>query len=228
MITRNFLALSAVLATTAVSPLALAQSGAAGGSDNASGARSGSASANAAGGGQTMIGNMSEAQFTAANQQGLAAIQSVQANNAQLNEKDQELMMELANAGMMQLEASRIAAQKATAPDIKMIAQAEVQEQTALSNKLKEIAAAKNVSLPSAPNEKAQKMVAKLNQANGAELDSMYIKQGGVKGHEQLLEILNDIRSDAQDPALKALAEAARPAVMSHLQISQAEAKEMS
>lgn len=169
------------------------------------------------------IGNMSRAEFDRRNQEGAAAVAAVTATNAPLSKRDQKLMMDVATGGMMQLEISRVAVNKATNDEAKTLAQAEVDEQTGLSAKLSEIAAAKNVTLPSSPDSKTQAMVSKMqNMTAGADFDRNYVKESGVKGHEKLDKVMNDVESKATDSTLKSLAAAAHPLVRTHLQVSRA------
>lgn len=179
-------------------------------------------------GGDSMVGKYSEADFKRVNEQGAAAVAAVTPTSAPLSNADQKLMMEVAMGGMMQLEVSRVAVQKATEPDVRMLAQAEVAEQEGLSAKLKEIASAKNVALPAAPDAKTQRMIAKMQGMSGAEFDRAYVRESGVKGHELLDKTMSKVQQRAADPSLKALAAAAHPLVRTHLQVSREELAETS
>lgn len=168
-----------------------------------------------------VIGNMSRAEFDRINQQGAAQVAAIQPTSAPLSKDDQKLMMEVAMGGMMQLEVSRVGVEKATNAEAKILAQSEVEEQTALGNKLREIAAAKNVTLPTAPDSKTQAMVAKMRErAAGTDFDKMYVRDSGVKGHEKLDKTMSKVETKATDPALRGVAQAAHPLVRTHLQVS--------
>lgn len=167
-----------------------------------------------------MIGNMSMEEFMRVNADGAAKVAAVTASSAPLSKSDQKLMLEVAMGGMMQLEVSRAALGKVTSPEAKLLAQSEVEEQTGLSAKLKEIAAAKNVTLPSAPDAKIQAMVAKMQSMSGADYDRNYVRESGVKGHEKLDKTMSKVESKGSDDALKSLAAAAHPLVRTHLQVS--------
>lgn len=175
-----------------------------------------------------MVGKYSPDEFNQVNQQGAAAVAAVTPTSAPLSKNDQRLMMEVAMGGMMQLEVSRIAVQRATEADTRLLAQAEVEEQTGLSAKLKEIAAAKNVTLPAAPDAKTQRMIAKMQAMSGTEFDRAYIRESGVKGHELLDKTMSKVEQRAADATLKSLATAAHPLVRTHLQVSRDELAEAS
>lgn len=168
------------------------------------------------------VGNESKAEFDRQNKQGAAAVGAVSLTSAKLSEADKKLMDEVATGGMMQLELSRVAMQKATNPQIKAMAQAEVTEQTGLAAKLKEIASAKGVTLPTAPDPQTKSVLSKLNQTSGVAFDKVYITESGVKGHEKLNQVMTKVESNASDNNLKQLAKAAHPLVKTHLTVARA------
>jgi putative membrane protein len=96
-------------------------------------------------GAASMVGKESKAEFDSQNQKGAAAVGAVKVTPAKLSGADQKLLLAVAKGGMMQLEVSKVAAQKATNPEVRQLAQAEVTEQTSLAAKLKKIASAKCV-----------------------------------------------------------------------------------
>jgi putative membrane protein len=129
-------------------------------------------------------------------------------------------MNEVAMGGMMQLELSRVAAQKASNPQTKALAQAEITEQTGLAAKLKEIASAKGVTLPTSPDPQTKTILSKFSQASGTAFDKLYVTESGVKGHEKLNQVMTKVESNASDSNLKQLAKAAHPLVKTHLSVS--------
>lgn len=172
-------------------------------------------------GSATMVGKETAAEFNNQNKQGAAAVGAVSPTPEKLSSADQALMMEVAKGGMMQLELGKVAVQKASNPEVRQLAQAEVEEQTGLSAKLKEIATAKGVTLPATPNEQATAMVTKLQGMSGMEFDRMYVQEGGVNNHKLLDQTLAKVESNATDASLKSVAKAAHPLVKTHLKVSQ-------
>lgn len=166
------------------------------------------------------VGNETKAEFDRQNKQGAAAVGAITATSAKLSDADKKLMNEVAMGGMMQLELGRVAVQKATNPQTKAMAQAEVTEQTGLAAKLKEIASAKGVTLPTAPDPQTKTLLGKFNQTSGVAFDKMYITESGVKGHEKLNQVMTKVESNASDSNLKQLAKAAHPLVKTHLAVS--------
>lgn len=171
-------------------------------------------------GSTTTVGKESKSEFDSKNQKGAADVAAVPASPAKLSSADQSLMLEVAKGGMMQLEVSKIAVQQASNPEVKALAQAEVDEQTGLSQKLQEIASAKGVTLPSTPDAETQAMVTKLQGMSGASFDKMYVEESGVKGHEKLDKVMSKVESSASDASLKGIGKAAHPLVKTHLKVA--------
>jgi len=173
------------------------------------------------------IGNESMSEFDRQNKQGAAAVSAVSATDKKLSQADVQLMNEVAMGGMMQLEMSQFAVQKASNSQTKALAQAEVDEQTGLAAKLQEIASAKGVTLPTGPDAQAKTLLGKFDQVSGGAFDRLYITECGVKGHEKLDKVMSKVESSASDNDLKQLAKAAHPLVKTHLTVSRQVMKSM-
>lgn len=170
---------------------------------------------------ETTIGKMSMESLRQKNQQASEAVAAVKATDTPLSAADNALMMEVAKGGMMQLEVSRLASGKTTNDAVRMLAQAEVDEQTGLSAKLGEIAAAKGITLPTAPDADTQAMLTRMQGLSGTDFDRAYVQETGVNGHQKLDQVMGKVKSNARDASLKDVAKAAHPLVKTHLKVSQ-------
>lgn len=168
-----------------------------------------------------MVGKMSKTEFERKNQEGADKVAAVTPNNTQLSQADQDLMMQVAKGGMMQLETSKIAVQKATSQEVREFAQGEVDEQTGLSDKLKAIASAKGVTLPSTPDAELQDKLSKMQGLSGTDLDKEYVQQYAINGHQKLDQVMSTVRSQAKDANLQSIEKAAHPLVKTHLKVAQ-------
>lgn len=173
------------------------------------------------------IGDMKTAKFQKKNKKGGDKVASISPGTETASETDKQLMMQIAMGGMKQLMVSQAVLEKATNPKVKMLAQSEVEEQTGVSNKLKELAAAKGVTLPAAPDAETERLVAQAKSLSGAQLDQFYLNESGVKGHQQLQATMNTVSSTANLRELKKLARATLPVIGMHLEVSQEEMKMM-
>jgi putative membrane protein len=174
-----------------------------------------------------MLGKLGPDDFKKANTEAGEKVKAVKPGTGALSDSDKELLKEIALGGMWQLELSKVTASQASSEDVKMIANAEVVEQTAVSSKLKEIATAGGAALPEQPDDDTNDMVAKLKKESGLELDKKYLKESGIKGHEKLKDTMEKVQKKAESSALKALADAALPLIRTHLQVAKDEADDM-
>jgi putative membrane protein len=168
------------------------------------------------------IGKLGPAEFKLANEQAAARLKAIVPTNTPLSEADQLLAAKVAMGGLTQLSGSTWALSKTQSPDVKAIIQAEIDEQTLLSDKLKEIAAAKGFDLPKAPGGEQKKMLDHLMETTDP-VDREYLKNIGVEGHEAVQKAMEEVRAKAQDATLKQLAAVALPIIGIHLTVSRDE-----
>lgn len=173
------------------------------------------------------VGKMSTAEFQQINEKGAQMVTAITPTSDKLSAADLALFNQVAMGGMRQLAISQAVVDKATSDRVRMLAQSEIDEQTTLSAKLKEVASAKGATLPDAPAPEVTALVDKINSASGAEVDAMYLEEGGIKGHELLQTTMTTVRSSANDATLKALSEATLPVIKTHLAVSKDERKAM-
>lgn len=166
------------------------------------------------------IGKMELAEFKETNANAGAKVKALTASSEPLSDQDLQLMLLVATGGMLQLEASKTAATNSSHKDVRVIAQAEVEEQTVLGAKLKEFATAKKVKLPDEPDKETAQKLKKLRSHSGTDFDRAYLQEIGVKGHERLQATMNRVQAEAEDADLKKLAITALPLIGIHLQVA--------
>lgn len=166
------------------------------------------------------VGAMSRDEFDEVNAQAVEDLLSLTASNESLSRADEKLMLELAAGGMMQLQLSRLAVENATDEETLLFAQAEVVEQTGISEKLQEVAEAKGLTLPDAADADTQKILDQLSGVADEDFDRDYLEQSGVKGHELLDEVLSRVETEAKDEDLQEMAATAHPLVLTHLEVA--------
>jgi len=168
----------------------------------------------------TKVGNMSVTAFQAANAKGAKAVNAIKPTSTKLSTADAALLTEIATGGQRQLAISKAIVDKATDPQVKLLANSEIEEQTGLSAKLTEIATAKGATLPSGPDAEAQALVAKASGLTGAEADAFYIKESGIKGHEKLQATMTKVLTKTKDATLRSLPVATLPVIRTHLSVA--------
>jgi putative membrane protein len=155
-----------------------------------------------------------------------------------MSQADMQHMQQTMQLGMVALETSRIAQQKAVSADLKQFSQFEVQEQTTLSEILHSMmdpsatsstagtAAAASGTMPSGAGMQmpadAREMVQKLQNAQaGAEFDRQYL-QGQIQGHQDLLQVQERyLSSNPQNREHMNVAKMARTQIREHIALLQ-------
>lgn len=135
---------------------------------------------------------------------------------AALSAADKKFVMDAAIGGMAEVEAGRLASQKGATDGVKQFGQQMVDEHTKANDELKQIASGKGAMPPADLDAKHKAMQAKLDKLSGAAFDSEYVK-GQIKGHEEMLAVLDREIKSGSDAELKAYAEKMKPAVQEHL-----------
>lgn len=130
-------------------------------------------------------------------------------------EDDAKFAVDAANGGMAEVALSKIAEEKATAPKVKEFAKQMITDHSKANDELKTLAAGKNITLPSAPNEEKQKAAADLGGKSGSDFDKAYISQM-KKDHENTVKLFEDAQKEVKDAELKAFIDKTLPVVKAH------------
>ena len=121
-----------------------------------------------------------------------------------------------AEGGMAEVDLGKLAQQKASVQSVKDFGALMVSDHAAANDKLKSIAAAKGLTLPSGPSMGQMAIEAKLEALSGSAFDKSYIK-GMVKDHEEDIKEFEKEVASGQDPDAKAFARATLPTLQTHL-----------
>ncbi len=143
---------------------------------------------------------------------------------ANLNSMDRKFMMTAAAGGMAEVEMARMALDRAASDGVKQFAQHMIDDHTKANQELMQVAATKGVTLPAGPDAKHQALMAKMMKLSGAAFDREYIKNAGVKDHQEMEKLFMDEGRKGADADTKAFAAKTLPAVQEHLRM----AREMS
>ncbi len=125
-----------------------------------------------------------------------------------------------ASGGMAEVEMARLALTKSSSDSVKQYAQKMIDDHTAANEELMQIASAKSMTLPTAPDPKMQMMMAKMDKLSGMAFDHEYIKTAGVKAHMDMEKLFRDESLKGKDAELKGFAAKTLPTVQMHLQMA--------
>jgi putative membrane protein len=121
-----------------------------------------------------------------------------------------------AEAGISEVEAGKLAQDKASTQKVKDFGAMMVSDHSAAGEKLKALAASKDMTLPSSSSVGQMASKAKLEVLSGETFDKSYIK-GQLKAHREAVALFKKESSTGQDPEAKAFATATLPTLRSHL-----------
>lgn len=132
-------------------------------------------------------------------------------------EDDAEFAVEAADGGMMEVELGKLAASKATSPEVKKFGQMMVDDHTKANNELKALAQQKNITLPAVVGNEHQRKIDDLRGKTGADFDRDYIDLM-VKDHKDDIDEFEDEAQGGNDAELKSWASSKVPTLRHHLQ----------
>ena len=139
---------------------------------------------------------------------------------------DKKFAMNAARGGIAEVEAGKLAADKATSDTLKSYGQQMVDEHTAANDKLKTIAESKGITLPTSPAAKDAAAIAKMSKLSGAAFDSAY-KKFAVASHVDANKVFSMEVSMGKDSDLRGFAKETLPTVKMHLAHAKAFAGKM-
>lgn len=145
------------------------------------------------------------------------AAQAVGAATAPLANSVDAFVTNATISDMYEIEAGKIALEKAKSPEVKAFGKMMVKDHTATSSKMKAtIAEAKiNVTPPKAMDSRRQGMIENLKTASATDFDKVYLDQQSA-AHQEALTLMKSYAEDGENAPLKKLAAATAPIVQHH------------
>jgi putative membrane protein len=136
-------------------------------------------------------------------------------NSAPASEEDAKWAVDVANSGMTEIELSKVAQTKASDPRLKDFADMMVTDHTAAADKLKQLAAAKSITLPDKLSDASQKKLDDLNKKTGKDFDKAYTNDM-LDGHKDAVDAFDKGSKNLQDADLKNFASTTLPTIQMH------------
>jgi putative membrane protein len=131
-----------------------------------------------------------------------------------------EFAMKAADGGMFEVEASKLAAQKASSTTVKNFAKKMVTDHTKTNNELKSLASKKNITLPATMSDDHKKKLDKLSGLTGADFDEEYM-EAMDKDHEKDVKLFEKAAEDDDlDAEIKAFAAKTLPTLRMHSEMA--------
>ena len=136
-------------------------------------------------------------------------------SRTQFSSLDREFMLMAAHSDNFEIKSSQLALQKSSNPEVKQYAQKMIDEHTQSTNQLKQIAAQKNVSLPTDPGSFNQAVIDQLTLLTGTDFDRAYL-EAQANGHMQTVAVFRTESGQGKDAALKQFAAQLLPTIEGH------------
>ncbi|WP_431210521.1 DUF4142 domain-containing protein [Puia sp. P3] len=129
---------------------------------------------------------------------------------------DQDFAVNTANAGMTEIQAGQMAQQKGMAQDVKDYGAMMVKDHTAAADKLKMIAASKNLTLPATLSSDKQTDLDDLNKKQGKDFDKAYIDMM-ISDHKKVISAFEDESKNGSDADIRGFADSTLHVLRHHL-----------
>ncbi len=142
-------------------------------------------------------------------------------NTTPLNEADRQFVMDAAMADMMEIQSANIAQQNAMSQAVKDYAAMMLRDHTASSNELKTLATSRNTMLTDSLPADARQHMDAMQKMKGKAFDSHYM-QMMTDDHSKVISKFENASNTAADPDLKAWATKQLPILRMHLDSAKA------
>jgi putative membrane protein len=130
---------------------------------------------------------------------------------AALSPVDKLFLANAAATGLAEVEAGRLALQKADNPKVKDFARHVIREYTRLNEELRQIAAEKGIGIDREVHGEPRDDLQRLRALSGEEFDAAYVRSFGFEGHKKATALFERQIREGRDAQLKRLAEKALP-----------------
>lgn len=132
-----------------------------------------------------------------------------------LNGGDRDFVMKAAMGGMAEVKLGEMASQRASNDEVKQFAQRMVTDHGKANNELKDLAARKNVTLPTEIDAKHKATHDRLIKLSGADFDREYMREM-VKDHDKDVAMFEKASQSSRDADLKNWAAQTLPTLREH------------
>ncbi|MFC5499029.1 DUF4142 domain-containing protein [Caenimonas terrae] len=130
---------------------------------------------------------------------------------------DRKFMTKVAAEGMYEVEVAKLAAGKASSPELKTFANMMVDDHTKANAELAQLAGSRGVELPAALSHGQRRDLEKMGKRSGDQFDREFAKEVGLKDHKKDIKAFEKESGKAKDPELKAWVDKTLPTLRAHL-----------
>lgn len=133
---------------------------------------------------------------------------------------DHAFIQKAAAGGLAEVALGKLAQQHASDGQVKSFGDRMAADHSRVNEELKEIAAAKGIALPDAPDKESRRQIDKLRAVSGTGFDRAYINFMVAEHRQDVAAFKKETRS-GKDPEVKAFAAKTLPTLQQHLKYAQ-------
>ena len=141
-------------------------------------------------------------------------------SQAKLNQSDERMLKQLAQAYLAEIALGKLAQDKAQSNEVKSFAKKMLDDHMKAQDELKQLALSKGVSLPGEADRQQQSVEKKLAALSGEKFDRQYMNHESTRALKDTHRLLERINSKAEDAELKSYASKIIAAVETHQQMA--------
>jgi putative membrane protein len=130
---------------------------------------------------------------------------------------DREFMLMAAHSDQFEIRSSQLALQKGTSPQVKQYAQMMIEEHTASTQRLTQLATERGITLPTAPNPFQQAVIDQLTPLSGTQFDQAYLA-AQTNSHMMAVAVFQTEADQGKDQGVKSFASQLLPTIAQHYQ----------
>lgn len=134
-----------------------------------------------------------------------------------MRSSDTIFAMQTAQRGVAEIEMGKLAAERASNPDVKAFAEQMIADHSKASERLRNIAEKQNLTLPTTMNGQQQALYDLLKSKTGADFDKAYVDDA-EKDHEQEVKRFQQEADKGKDEQIKSFAAETLPIIQAHLE----------
>ncbi|HWE27594.1 MAG TPA: DUF4142 domain-containing protein [Polyangia bacterium] len=128
---------------------------------------------------------------------------------------DKSFVEKAATGGMAEVKLSKLAMDKGHSTDVKQFARKMVEDHSKANMELKQIAEKENLTVPTAMDDKHQRIYDKLVKLEGADFDKEYMRAMATD-HDDTVKLFKNQSQNGSDPQLKSFAMKTLPIIEKH------------
>jgi len=132
------------------------------------------------------------------------------------SEKDAQFLVESAEINLEEMQLGKLAQSRSKNADVIALGKMMENEHANAMNDLKDLAAKKQISIPTSITQDGQDAFDKLNEKTGKDFDKSYCEMM-VKGHKKAIDKFESASKDVEDADIRAWATNMLPALRTHL-----------